>query len=347
MRTLGEALDALTTEGELSRAEGEGGKVKCLACAHGCVLAEGKRGVCRMRFNAGGRLRVPWGYTTGIAADPVEKKPMFHVHPGSIALSFGMLGCNLQCDFCQNWVTSQVLRDPAAGAGIGKVSPEEIVAAAVESGAKLVVSTYNEPLITSEWAAAIFRKAKARGMATGYVSNGFASPEVLDYLRPCLDVFKVDLKTFRDGNYRRLGGRLQPVLDTLKGLKERGFWVEVVTLIVPGFNDSEAELSDIAGFLASLSPDIPWHVTAFFPTYRHTDAPPTPVEKLAGAVEIGRKAGLRYVYAGNVHGRARGLEDTLCPKCGAVVIERSGYRVGVSGRNGICAACGTRIAGIF
>ncbi len=347
MRTLGEALDALTAEGELCRPEGEGGKVKCMACAHGCVLSEGKRGICRMRICVGGKLRVPWGYVAGIAADPVEKKPMFHVHPGSVALSFGMLGCNLKCDFCQNWVTSQALRDPAAGAGIERTSPDEIVAAAAECGAKLLVSTYNEPLITSEWAAAVFRKAKARGMVTGYVSNGFASQEALDYLRPCLDVFKVDLKTFRDENYRELGGRLQPVLDTLRGLKDRGFWIEVVTLVVPGFNDSAVELSDIAGFLASLSPDIPWHVTAFFPTYKYTKAPPTSVEKLIEAVGIGRKAGLRYVYAGNVHGRIRGLENTLCPKCGAVAIERNGYAVGVAGRNGICGACGMKIAGIF
>ncbi len=325
------------------------GKVECVACAHRCKLAEGARGICRVRSREGDALRVPWGYTAGIAVDPIEKKPFFHVLPGSGALSFGMLGCDMHCGFCQNWFTSQTLRDPAATTRVRPVSAGALVDAAEESGARCVVSTYNEPLITSEWAREIFGLASRRGFLTGYVSNGHATPEVLEYLRPVTDLFKVDLKSFREEAYRRLGGRLGAVLDTIRRLRELGFWVEVVTLVVPGFNDDESELRDMARFVASVSVDIPWHVTACHPDYRMSGGGPTPARTLVRAREIGLEEGLHFVYAGNLPGGIPHGEDTLCPSCGAVLVERWGFRV-VSNRvgpEGRCVECGATIPGVW
>jgi pyruvate formate lyase activating enzyme len=221
-----------------------------------------------------------------------------------------------------------------------------LVQLAVDQGAEIVASTYNEPLITSEWAVEIFRLAKARGLMTAYISNGNGTPEVLAYLRPWVDLYKVDLKGFNDKQYRKLGGVLETVKVTIRCLVEMGFWVEVVTLVVPGFNDSEQELTHIAEFLASVSPDIPWHVTAFHPDYKMTDRAATKVETLVRAVERGRAAGLRYIYAGNLPGRVGGHENTYCAACGAAVVERQGYRIlAVHLDNGCCDRCGTRIPG--
>jgi len=324
------------------------GKIECVACAHRCKLAEGKRGVCLVRSRSGEGLLVPWGYTAGVAADPIEKKPFFHVLPGSEALSFGMLGCDMRCDFCQNWFTSQTLRDPSASETVRPVTARALAEAAVARGCRSVVSTYNEPLITAEWAHEIFSLAKEEGLLTGFVSNGHATPEVLDYLEPVTDIYKVDLKSFREEAYRELGGRLGAVLETIRGLVERGLWVEVVTLIVPGFNDDPTELRKMAQFLISVSPDIPWHVTAFHPDYQMTDRGPTPASTLARAREIGFDAGLRFVYAGNLPGRVPHAEDTLCPSCGVVLIERWGFHV-TSNRlpegGGRCPACGVTIPG--
>ncbi len=233
------------------------GAVRCHACGHWCVIATGHCGACRMRFNRDGVLMVPHGYVNAIHADPIEKKPFFHAYPGQSALSFGMLGCNFHCPFCQNWISSQALRDARAGAPIIKCSARQIVNMALESGARAVCSTYNEPLITSEWALEVFRLAKEKGLATAYVSNGHANPAVLDCLRPWLDLFKVDLKCFDERHYQELGGKLSCVLETIQGIYERKFWLEVVTLVVPGFNDSDQELTAIAKYLAGVSPDIP------------------------------------------------------------------------------------------
>ncbi len=344
--TLKEVLADLTVEGELyERLPGE--RVRCYACGHRCLIPEGRDGVCRVRFNRAGRLRVPSGYVaTSLQLDPIEKKPFFHVLPGAGAVSFGMLGCDYHCGYCQNWITSQVLRDASASAGPARVAPEQIVQAAVRSGAPVVTSTYNEPLITSEWAVQVFRAAKARGLRTAFVSNGNATPQVLDYLKPWLDFYKVDLKGFSDPAYRKLGGVLQTVLDTIRLLVAKGFWVEVVTLVVPGMNDSEAELREIARFLVSVSADIPWHVTAFHPDYRMDDRGATAVEMLVRAAEIGRAEGLRFVYAGNVPGRTS-LENTYCPGCGALLIERVGFRVRSNrlAPGGACPRCTRLIPG--
>jgi len=346
--TLQDVLSGLTVEGELYERLSDQ-RVRCYACGHRCLIPEGRDGVCKVRFNRGGVLRVPHGYVaTSLQVDPIEKKPFFHVLPGAAALSFGMLGCDYHCGYCQNWLTSQVLRDAKAVALPHRIAPEEIVRCALERGAPVVTSTYNEPLITSEWAAAVFMLAKSRGLKTAYVSNGNATPEVLDYLRPWLDLYKVDLKGFDDAHYRKLGGKLETVLDTIQALVAKSFWVEVVTLLVPGWNDGDDELREIARFLAGVSRDIPWHVTAFHPDYKMTDRGWTPVESLTRAAEIGWSAGLRFVYAGNAPGRTPSLEHTRCPDCGTLLIERVGFRVLANQLEaGACPRCRTRIPGVW
>ncbi len=343
--TLGGTLEQLVTEGTLyERLPAH--RVRCYACGHACLIPEGRPGVCKVRFNRGGTLYVPWGYVGVLQCDPVEKKPFFHAHPGALALSFGMLGCDFHCAYCQNWITSQVLRDPVAVSSPLPITPERIVCLAEEQGARIVASTYNEPLITSEWAVEVFRVAKARGLVTAYISNGNGTRQVLEYLRPWVDLYKVDLKGFNDVNYRKLGGRLDVVLETVRFLVAAGFWVEVVTLVVPGFNDSEEELTRIAEFLVSVSPDIPWHVTAFHQDYKMQDRDATSVSALLRAARIGQEAGLRYVYAGNVPGRVGPYENTFCPTCRALLIERIGYTILTHRlRTGVCPECGTPIPG--
>src|SRR5499426_1874446 len=254
------------------------GRLRCHACGHRCPIPEGAMGVCKVRFNRGGRLLVPWGYVGGVQCDPVEKKPFFHAHPGALAYSFGMLGCDLHCSYCQNWVTSQALRDPQAVAPPLRTSPESLVEDALAQHARVMVSTYNEPLITSEWAVAVFKEARAAGLSTAFVSNGNGTPQVLEYLRPWIDFYKVDLKSFDDRHYRELGGRLGPILDTIRRLHAMGLWVEIVTLLIPGFNNSDDELRRLAEFLASVSPYIPWHVTAYHQDYKMTDPANTRAE---------------------------------------------------------------------
>src|SRR3954464_4959770 len=197
-------------------------RLRCYSCGHEVPIPEGQAGVCKVRYNRGGKLYVPWGYVGGVQCDPIEKKPFFHAYPGALAYSFGMLGCDLHCSYCQNWVTSQALRDPNALSPPLETAPELLVQDALAQGAKVLVSTYNEPLITSEWAVAIFRAARAAGLITGFVSNGNGTPQVLEYLQPWIDLYKVDLKSFNDRHYRQLGGRLQPILDTIRSLYEKG-----------------------------------------------------------------------------------------------------------------------------
>lgn len=345
--TLEALLGARTREAELYEKLPDN-KVRCFACGHRCLILNNLPGICKVRFNREGTLFAPANYTTALHCDPIEKKPLFHVLPGSSALSFGMLGCDLHCGYCQNWVTSQTLRDPEAMASIQEMSAQQISNLALRYGAEVIASTYNEPLITSEWAVEVFCEAKKHNLKTAYISNGNATPEVIDYLKPWLDCYKVDLKSFQDQNYRKLGGRLQPILDSIRQLYSKGFWVEVVTLIVPGFNDSTEELNDIARFLVEVSPDIPWHVTAFHPDYKMTDPDITPAQTLLQAAEIGKSAGLRYVYAGNLPSRVGNWENTYCPNCGTLLVERAGFRVFQNHlTQGACPHCHTRIAGIW
>lgn len=325
----------------------DGRRIRCVACGHRCPIFEGQPGVCRVRFHREGKLYAPWGYVAGMQCDPIEKKPFFHVRPGALAFSFGMLGCDLHCGYCQNWVTSQAIRDPKAAAPREKATPTELVGNALDMGAGVMVSTYNEPLITAEWGVAVFREAKAAGLLTGFVSNGNVTPEVLDYIRPWVDLYKVDLKGFDDRHYRELGGRIQPILDGLQRIYAMGFWLEVVTLLIPGFNDGDDELRRMTAFLAGISPDIPWHVTAFHKDYKMTDPADTSPEALIRAAQIGREAGLRYVYAGNLPGWVGELENTRCAGCGATLIRRQGYRI--LGYNltplGACPHCATLVPG--
>ena len=346
MPTLAELLTARTREGELYETLPDG-RLRCFACGHCCPLPEGAVGVCKVRFNEGGKLYVPWGYVGGVACDPIEKKPFFHAYPGSRAYSFGMLGCDLHCGYCQNWVTSQALRDPRAVAPPIEVTPEMLVKDALKNRARAIVSTYNEPLITSEWAVAVFKEARGEGLATAFVSNGNGTPEVLEYLHPWIDLYKVDLKSFDDRRYRELGGRLQPILDTIRALHKMGIWLELVTLLIAGFNDSDDELTRLTEFIASVSVDIPWHVTAFHADYKMSATRNTTPRMLLDAAAIGRRAGLRYIYPGNLPGQVGDAENTFCPTCGGAVVSRFGFvvrenRVTPEGR---CPSCATVIPG--
>ena len=348
MPTLRDILDQRVRKADPTLYESLGdNRVRCFSCGHCCPIPEGQAGVCKVRFNRGGELFVPWGYTAGMQCDPIEKKPFFHAYPGALAYSFGMLGCDLHCGYCQNWVTSQALNDPNAVSPPLDVSPEMLVREAIEQGAKVLVSTYNEPLITAEWAVAVFKEAHAANLITGFVSNGNATPEVLEYIRPWVDLYKVDLKSFDDRRYHELGGRLGPILDSIRRIHEMGFWLEVVTLLVPGFNDSDVELQRLSEFLASVSTDLPWHVTAFHKDYKMTDPENTQPESLIRAAEIGRRAGLRYVYAGNLPGQVGNLETTYCAACGELLIRRYGYRI-VQYRispEGCCPSCSAPLPG--
>jgi pyruvate formate lyase activating enzyme len=346
MSPLSSTLSHLVREGELWEPI-DSRRIRCYACGHCCPIFDGQAGVCKVRFNKDGKLFVPWGYTAALQCDPIEKKPFFHARPGSLAFSFGMLGCDLHCGYCQNWVTSQALRDSDAVAPLRPATPEALVRAAVASCAEVIVSTYNEPLITSEWAVAVFKEARSAGLITGFVSNGNATLRVLEYLRPWADLYKVDLKSFDDRHYRQLGGRLEPILESIRHIHEMGFWLEIVTLVIPGFNDSDDELTRMAEFLAGISPDIPWHLTAFHKDYRMMDPDNTPRETLVRAAEIGRKAGLRYVYAGNLPGSVGDLENTRCHQCRTLLIGRRGYRIldHRIGADGACPGCGTAVPG--
>src|SRR6476620_9714095 len=315
MSTLAEVLARETRPGELYETLPDG-RLRCFACGHCCPLPEGAIGVCKVRFNRGGKLYVPWGYVGGVQCDPIEKKPFFHAYPGALAYSFGMLGCNLHCAYCQNWVTSQALRDPAAVAPPLRATPEALVADALRQKARVLVSTYNEP-------------------------------QILEYLRPWVDLYKVDLKSFDPRHYRELGGRIEPILETIRQLHAMDFWLEIVTLLIPGFNDSPDELKRLTEFVASVSPDIPWHVTAFPGDYKMTDPANTTAEMLLNAAAIGRGNGLRYVYAGNLPGSVGDLEDTRFPACGELRIARYGYHMRDYRltRDGRCPSCRAVVPG--
>ena len=330
----------------------ENGRVRCQLCAHRCVIASGKRGICQVRENREGTLySLVYGLPISQAVDPIEKKPLFHFYPGSTALSVATVGCNFRCTFCQNADISQMPRDLGQIAG-RQISPEAIVRAAKRSQCGSIAYTYTEPTIFFEYSYDIAQLAHREGIANVYVTNGYMTPEMLEMFTsstgpPLMDAANVDLKAFRDEFYRRqCGATLQPVLDSLVMMKERRVWLEVTTLVIPGLNDSDEELRDISRFIAlELGVGTPWHVSRFHPTYRLTDVPPTPVRTLHRAREIGLEAGLRYVYEGNVPGA--GGENTTCPTCGEVVIRRMGFAVlSNAAPGGVCAHCGGQVDGV-
>ena len=351
MSALQDKLDKMTKTSSMSEDMGDQ-TVRCLACAHRCVIKPGRRGICKVRFNQDGSLYVPHGYVAGLNVDPIEKKPFNHFLPGSGALTFGMLGCNFHCEFCQNWLSSQILRDPSIDPYSGmvtKISANEIIDTGIRRGAKVIASSYNEPIITAEWAYEVFSFAQAKGMKCVMISNGYATRDCLEYLRPVMDGYKIDLKSMQEKNYRAMGGQLKHVLDSIQIAHDLGLWVEVVTLVIPGFNDSPSELWDAARAISSVSPDIPWHVTGFHPDYHMQDKPPTSAADLQQAADIGQEAGLQFVYAGNLPGRVGSLEDTHCPSCFTVLVHRRGYFVGESKvlTDGTCPKCGSLIPGVW
>ena len=335
----------IATEAWLYTTEREG-TVRCHLCAHECVIRPGRFGICQVRENQGGRLVTHvFGRTVSEHVDPIEKKPLYHFHPGSISYSIATPGCNFRCPWCQNWSISQAPREHLAVPQ--RVSPPEaIVAAAVGSGSRSISYTYTEPTIFFEYACETARLAHQRGLGNVFVTNGYMTRGALQVIRPYLDAANVDLKAFREATYRRhIGARLQPVQDALITMKSMGIWVEVTTLLIPGLNDDPQELRDLARFLVDeLGPETPWHISRFFPTYKMSDRPPTPVETLRRAYEIGREEGLCYVYLGNIPSTAGA--NTLCPGCGETLIERWGMGVMRNHvRAGTCPTCGRRVEG--
>jgi pyruvate formate lyase activating enzyme len=261
-----------------------------------------------------------------------------------------MLGCDFHCGYCQNWVTSQMLRDADAVAPARLTTPKQLVDLAIQNRAAVVASSYNEPLITSEWAVEVFKEARSRGLRCAYISNGNGTPQVLDFIRPHVDAYKVDLKTFNAKNYRQLGGVMENVIDTIRMLKDRGFWVEIVTLVVPGFSDDADDLKRMADFLASIDPLMPWHMTAFHPDYKMTEGyRRTTIEDLMKIVEYAKAAGLKYIYPGNLPGQVGEWENTRCHHCNATVIRRQGFLVLQNrvGLDGLCPDCKKPLPGIW
>jgi len=338
----GRALEAV--EASLWREWRGGPGVHCFLCAHHCRIAPGERGKCGVRENRDGILyTLVYGRPVSVAVDPIEKKPLFHFLPGSMSLSLATVGCNFACSFCQNAEISQMPRERGAITGRA-LSPGQVVETALESGCASISYTYTEPTIFYEYARDCARLASAAGLKNVFVTNGYMTAETLADIDGDLHAANVDLKSFSDDFYRtRVDARLKPVLDSIRRLWHMGVWVEVTTLLIPGLNDDGEELRSLARFLASISPDIPWHVSRFYPSYRLLDVGPTPLASIEKALRIGRDEGLRYVYGGNVPGHP--MESTVCPGCGEVVIERQGFRLQKNSvAHGRCPRCGWEIA---
>jgi pyruvate formate lyase activating enzyme len=323
-------------------------KVQCHLCGHECQIDPGQRGICRVRENRDGTLySLVYGKIISENIDPIEKKPLFHFLPGSRAYSIATVGCNFQCLHCQNYEISQYPRFHE-GEIIGLArTPEDIVAAALGSKAASISYTYTEPTISLEFAQDTARLARAQGLRNNFVSNGFMTEASAQALAEVIDADNIDLKSFKDEHYRKVcKARLQPILDTIVRLKQSGVWLEVTTLVIPGLNDSTEELTDIAQFIKGVGADIPWHVSAFYPTYKMLDRPRTPVATLLKARDIGLAAGLRYVYTGNIPGK--GGESTFCYACGELLIERIGFQIHRNAlQDGKCPKCQAEIDGVW
>ncbi|MBD3387717.1 MAG: AmmeMemoRadiSam system radical SAM enzyme [Candidatus Altiarchaeales archaeon] len=328
--------------------EGLDGSVRCGLCPHRCTIADGGRGLCGVRENRGGTLySLVYGKPVAAHADPIEKKPLFHFMPGTRAYSISTVGCNLSCEHCQNHEISQSPREGRNVLG-GEKTAEEVVSDAAGSGCASIAYTYTEPTVYMEYAVEIAEKAVAEGLKNVFVSNGYMTAEAREAIIPYLHADNIDLKSFSDRFYRELcGGSLEPVLETLKAMVKAGVWVEVTTLIIPGQNDGADELRQIADFISGeLGGFVPWHVSRFHPDYKMIGTPPTGVDILERAVAIGRDSGLKYVYAGNLpHGD---YENTYCPGCGELVVERVGFNV-VSNKlgEGICPSCKAELEGVW
>ncbi len=318
-------------------------KVQCGLCPHRCVIADGGFGVCGVRKNESGVLRhLYYGEVCAVNLDPIEKKPLYHFYPGAKTYSIALPGCNMRCPFCQNWQISQAV--PGQKINTAHILPEEIVGEAREQGSSIISYTYTEPIVSYEYVLECMRLAKRNGMKNVLVSNGNILEAPLNEMSDFLDAANIDLKCFTEEGYRYLGGDLKSVTDSIEFLHKKGVWLEVATLVVPGFNDSDEELSDIAQFIAGVSVDMPWHISAFYPTYKMMDRPPTDVQRIIGAEAIGRKAGINYIYPGNIAKEG----NTFCPKCGKMLIRRIGFVVTenyVTITGGYCPQCKYTVAG--
>ncbi|MCL4456016.1 MAG: AmmeMemoRadiSam system radical SAM enzyme [Nitrospirae bacterium] len=323
----------------------ESGKVKCRLCSQYCSISPGKRGICAVRENKDGTLyTLVYGKIVARHIDPIEKKPLFHFHPGSRSYSIATVGCNLRCLHCQNYDISQYPKQHPDIPG-EDMTPEQVVQEAELAGCKSISYTYTEPTIFMEFAYDCARLAHEKGIKNVFVSNGFSSPDATKLIAPYLDANNIDLKGDDDFYKKVAGARLQPVLDTIKLMKELGVWVEITTLIIPDYNDSKEFLKWVAEFIKSIDIAMPWHVTQFYPTYKLLDKPRTPLKTLRTAREIGLKAGLKYVYEGNVPGE--GGESTYCHSCGELLIERFGFSLTtINMKDSKCRKCGVQIDGI-
>jgi pyruvate formate lyase activating enzyme len=325
----------------------EGSKIGCFLCAHRCQVAAGQFGVCGVRENQKGKLFTHvYGEVIAAHIDPIEKKPLYHFLPGTTSFSIATVGCNCRCPFCQNWQISQVTKkDKRFGDGRA-LSPEEIVRVARAQGCRSISYTYTEPTIFFEYAYDTAHLARNAGLANVFVTNGYMTDEALRTIHPFLDAANVDLKSFREETYKKIcGAKLQPVLDSIRLGRELGIWVEVTTLIVPDLNDGDQELGDIARFIASVSPEIPWHISRFHPDYEYDQARATPLETLQRARRFGKEAGLNYIYIGNVWGES---ENTDCSRCGQTLLRRRGFSVEENKvKGGKCSFCGAPVAGVF
>jgi pyruvate formate lyase activating enzyme len=322
-------------------------KVICNLCAHRCVINPGKEGICNVRENNAGTLNTKvYGRVIAQNIDPIEKKPLYHFYPGSTAYSIATAGCNFRCRFCQNWHISQIVHDEILKSG-KEIAPGHIVSDAIQAGCKNIAYTYTEPTIFFEYSYDTARLAQEAGLNNIYISNGYMTYEMLEMISPYLDAVNIDLKAFKDETYRKyIGARLQPILDNLKRIKQLNIWLEVTSLIIPGLNDDQHEIRDMANFVATeLGPDVPWHISRFFPAYKMKEVSATPFQTLQMAKKIGIEAGLYYVYLGNL-GNKRDL-STICPECGRILIERTNFG---TIKNNIqdhrCPNCGMKIAGI-
>lgn len=340
--------------------KGGGKSVRCNLCRHNCHIQDGAAGICRVRENRGGVLcSIFYGRPCALAVDPIEKKPLFHFYPGTRSFSIATLGCNFQCEFCQNWDISQYGRAakpetlPARRLFGGDLkhaeeyTPDKIIASAQKSGCKSISYTYSEPTIFYEYARDASVLARAAGLKNIFVTNGYMTRAMLDDFNGLLDAANVDLKSFSKTTYRKImKAELDGVLDSIAYMKGTGIWIEITTLIVPRMNDGEDELKDIAKFIAGIGSDVPWHISRFHPQYKMADKPPTPIGIMRRAYEIGKAAGLKYVYMGNIPGDE--TENTFCWKCGEKLIERFGFSIGKNRiKNGACFKCGAKIDGVF
>ena len=327
-------------------------EVRCLACHNQCLINNKGIGICGVRQNINGDLYLlVYGKAISVNIDPIEKKPLFHFLPSQKAFSLGTLGCNFDCDFCQNWEISQSPKHFDKTQSIKHYGeewePEKIVDYCKENNIPIIAYTYNEPTIWAEYALDTMRLAKKEGIKNIWVSNGFMTEKTLNFIAPYLDAINIDLKSFSEKFYQKTcKGRLEPVKENIKKIWKMGIWIEVTTLVIPGFNDSTKELKQIAKFLVGISKDLPWHISAFYPCYKMLTQAPTSQEILINACEIGRKAGLRYIYTGNIPNSD--YESTYCPKCNSLIIERWGMEVLENNlKNGKCPKCNTKIKGIW